>query len=115
MKKTFIFFTLMLFLFLQTHSKMTEIERTNLLNRLTKKISFDNSNDMESLKNHFFSETLKDTINYDRSKIEEILNKYGLPQNYNFLEEKFPFLSTQYPLISLFLVLLLSKSIFLIL
>ena len=88
MKKTFIFFTLMLFLFLQTHSKMTETERTNLLNRLTKKISFDNSNDMESLKNHFFSETLKDTINYDRSKIEEILNKYGLPQNYNFLEEK---------------------------
>ena len=88
MKKILIFFTLMLFLFLQIHSKMTEKERTILLSRLTKKISFGNSNDMASLKSHLFSDTLKDTINYDRSKIGEILNKYGLPQNYNFLEEK---------------------------
>ena len=86
MKKILLFLIFAFLLLFQINSKMKEEERQYLLNKLTKKISIEDG-EIKSLKEKFFSRTLKDSIPYDNAKIEEILDKYGFPQNYSYLEE----------------------------
>ena len=85
MKKNLFFILLLLFL-TNIYSKMTDEERDYLLNKLTKKITIENIEDLKTFKEKSDSTKLKDGIPYNKTKIEEILNKYGFPQNYNFIE-----------------------------
>ena len=85
MKNDLILF-LILYLIFQINSQMTEEKRQYLLNKLTKKVSFEDG-EIKTLKEKFFSRPLKDSIPYDISKIEEILDEYGFPQNYSYLED----------------------------
>ena len=82
---TFLIFALILLF--QINSKMTEEQRQYLLNKLTKKVSIEDGDEIKALKEKFYSRPLKDTIKYDTAKIEEILTKYGFPQEFNYLEE----------------------------
>jgi hypothetical protein len=66
---------------------MTDKEREILLNKLTKKIPFDNEEEIPSLKEKYLSRTLKDTIKYKVKDIDQIIEKYGFPKNYNFFED----------------------------
>ena len=75
------------YLLFQIHSKMTDKEREILLNKLTKKIPFDNEEEIPSLKEKYLSRTLKETINYRVKDIDQIIEKYGFPKNYNFFED----------------------------
>ena len=87
MKEYIIIFS-SLFLISFVNLKLTNEERQYLLNKYTKKISLDNLYDLKNLKNKFNSHTLKDTIDYDPAKIEGLLETYGFPEEYNYLEDK---------------------------
>jgi len=75
------------YLLLQIYSKMTDKEREILLNKLTKKVLLDNEEEISSLKDQIFSRTLKETINYKVKDIDQIIEKYGFPKNYNFFDD----------------------------
>ena len=85
MMKNLLFIISFIFLIFQINSKMTEEERKRLLNKLTKKISIKNINELKQKK---LEEKLyqAETILYDKEKIDGILEKYDFPQNYSFLD-----------------------------
>ena len=87
MKNNIILTILFSFLFFQIYAKMSEEKREYLLNKLTKKFSMENADKIREMKEKLYTRNLKETITYDPLKIEEILNKYGFPLNYNFIEE----------------------------
>ena len=86
MKNNLLFIIAFIFLIFQIHSRLTEEERRNLLNKLTKKISMKDI--YESTKKNLNEKYLRDEgIPYDKEKIDEIIKKYDFPQNYNYLED----------------------------
>ena len=85
--KILILFVSLILLNSQVFSKMTSEERQELLNKLTRKVSLENLGDFKNIENDFISNSFKDTIDYDPAQIENIMNYYGFPENYNFLEE----------------------------
>ena len=88
MKKNFLLLFLLLVLLFQIKCKMTEERRNYLLNKLTTKISGEIDDEIELLKEKYYSQNLKDyTIPYDPKIIESIINEYEFPKNYNYLED----------------------------
>ena len=79
--KTLIF---LLFLISKVYLMLTDEKREDLLKKLAKKVTLDKFDD---LKNKFKSKTLRDTIDYDPAQIEKMLQIYGFPQEFNFLED----------------------------
>ena len=90
--KIFFFCLLFLIIFSLSNEIMTEKQRQNLLKKYTKKINIDNIEDINPIRNildkiYLGEEEKNYGIKYDISKIDEIRNKYGFEQNYNFLEK----------------------------
>ena len=85
--KILILFVSLILLNSQVFSKMSSEKRQELLNKLTKKVSLENLEDLKNIENEFMSNSFKDTIEYDPAKIEQIMSLYGFPESYNFLEE----------------------------
>ena len=83
MKRLIFYISLLLFIS-QTFEVISEEKRQELLNKLTKKISIDNFDELKRLDN---SNKLKDTISYDPQIIKNYINQFGLPEEYNFLED----------------------------
>ena len=90
MKENIILILLSIILINQTISIMSEEERKNLLNKYTKKISLENSftSEINSLKQKYYSQNVKDDhMTYDVEAIDAIIDKYGFPKDYNYLNE----------------------------
>ena len=82
-----ILFVSLILLNTQVFSKMSSEKRQELLNKLTKKVSLENIDDLKNIEKEFMSNPFKATIEYDPAKIEQIMSLYGFPESYNFLEE----------------------------
>jgi C1A family cysteine protease len=82
-----IFYLSFLFLFTQVYLKLTEEKRNELLNKYTKKVSFQNLDELKNYEIKFYSEPLKEGIQYDPARIESLILEYGLPLEYNFINE----------------------------
>ena len=77
------FFIFLIFIISQVHSKLPDEKRRELLSKYTKKVSLEN---FYNLENQFESfENLK--IDYDPNAIQGLINQYGFPEEYNFLED----------------------------
>ena len=82
-----IFYLSFLFLFTQVYLKLTEEKRNELLNKYTKKVSFQNLDELKNYETYFYSEPLKGGIQYDPARIESLILEYGFPLEYNFINE----------------------------
>ena len=85
MNENLTFIILMFFLLEQITSQMNNKERKYLMEKLTKKISWDNPKEIKS--EYYSRNYLKKSIKYDPDKIESIMNKYNFPRYYNFFED----------------------------
>ena len=85
--KELIIFLFILFIGNQVFSKLPEQKRQNLLNKLTKEITFDNLDEFKNIRFDFESSSLKDGINYDPARIKKIIEENDFPEEYNFLED----------------------------
>ena len=77
-------FILLLILFYFVDSGLTDEERKNLLNKVTKLVSSE-----ELIFDPLLSNSEENTdkiITYEPSKIKELIAKYNFPSSYNFLE-----------------------------
>ena len=82
-------FTFLCLIFEST-ALMTEEKRENLLGKLTRKISQENILEpkIKSLKANYYSKTLSQlSMSYEIDDINDILEKYKFPKNFNYLEE----------------------------
>ena len=86
MKNNVIHIILLLFAICQIKTLMTEKERRILMNKYTKKISSENIDKIDPIKDKFYSRNLK-AMDYTSEKIDQILNKYELPQNFSFFDD----------------------------
>jgi C1A family cysteine protease len=86
--KLLILFVSLILLNTPVFSKMSSEKRQELLNKLTRKVSLENLEDYKNIEKEFMSNSFKATIEYDPTKIEQIMSLYGFPESYNFLEEK---------------------------
>ena len=89
MKKNLMFLISFIFLLFQINGKMDEQKRKDLLNKLTKKVSLDSisKKKIKSAKEKYYSSYVKDSMTYDKEKIDSIISSYGFPEEYNFLNE----------------------------
>ena len=86
--KIFIFYIFLFLSITKIHSKLPEELRQKLLSKFTKKISLNNLDELELLEDRFISTDSNDLkVSYDFSKISSLLDDYGYPQEYNFLED----------------------------
>ena len=86
--KIFIFYIFLFLSITKIHSKLPEELRQKLLSKFTKKISLNNLDDLMLLEDRFMSTDSNDlTFSYDFYKIRDLLDDYGYPQEYNFLED----------------------------
>ena len=86
MKRFFIYLFILITIG-QVHSKLTDEKRQDLLNRLTRKISLENLEELNQLEPNYESSSLKDGISYDPARIESIIKTYNFPEEYNFLTD----------------------------
>ena len=89
MKKNILQFYVLILAIVICHIKslLTDEKRKILMNKLTKKISLENAETMKSMKEKFYSQELK-SMHYSVEKINEILDNYGLPQNFSFFDDQ---------------------------
>ena len=85
--KRLIILLFILFIENQVLSKLSDQKRQNLLNKLTKKISFDNLDEFKNMRFDFESTSQKNGIDYDPARIQKIIEENDFPQEYNFLED----------------------------
>ena len=78
----FIFF-IFIFIIIGSDCNLTDDKRQELLERLTRKLD-QNDNDNPQL---YENENLENNINYNISIINEILEKYNFPRNFDFLKD----------------------------
>ena len=86
MKKIILLF-LILFIISKVHLKLTEETRSKFLSKLTTKISLENLEDLEKLESKFTNNLKNSKIEYDPKQIEDLMNLYNFPAEYNFLED----------------------------
>ena len=86
MKRFFIYLFILITIG-QVHSKLTDEKRQDLLNRLTRKISLENLEELNQLEPNYESSSLKNGISYDPARIESIIKTYNFPEEYNFLTD----------------------------
>ena len=86
MKKIILLF-LILFIISKVHLKLTEETRRKFLSKLTTKISLENLEDLEKLESKFTNNLKNSKIEYDPKQIEDLMNLYNFPVEYNFLED----------------------------
>ena len=84
MKRLAIIFIL-IFAISEVHLLLSEEKRQELLNKYTKKISFDELNKIQNSYDHL--NTLKDSIDYNPAEIAKIISDYNFPESYNFIED----------------------------
>ena len=83
--RIFITLIFMILIISKVHSKLPDEIRKNLLAKLTKKMTLENINQLEDA---FISNDLRDTsIDYDPTRIANLINEYNFPEEYNFLED----------------------------
>ena len=68
--KRLIILLFILFIENQVLSKLSDQKRQNLLNKLTKKISFDNLDEFKNMRFDFESTSQKNGIDYDPARIQ---------------------------------------------
>jgi interferon gamma-inducible protein 30 len=86
MKNSILHFCILLLAICHVISKMSDKERQNLMNKLTRKISKENLEMIKSRKQHHYSQKLK-SMDYSVEKINEILNTYDFQQNFSFFDD----------------------------
>ena len=74
-----IFCYISLLLIFQVILKLPDVERQKLLEKYAKKISANNVNELLYLQPD-------SGLKYDKSKIDEIIQKYNFPSEYNFIK-----------------------------
>ena len=77
----------LLFIVKEVHLILPEFKRQELLNKLTKKITFENINEYKKIGPNFGLSSSKEGISYDPAKIENLLKEYTFPTDYNFFED----------------------------
>ena len=77
----------LLFIIKEVHLILPEFKRQELLNKLTKKITFENINEFKKIGPNFGLSSSKEGISYDPAKIENLLKEYTFPTDYNFFED----------------------------
>ena len=89
MKRILFCFSLV-FLIFQVDLKLPDEERQKFLDKLTKKITLDNVDELKNIENKFQSSYLQETtsINYDPEQIRKIIAFYDFPEEYNYLNDK---------------------------
>ena len=86
--KIFIFYIFLVFSIIKINSKLPEELRQKLISKYTKKISLNNLDDLELLEDRLMSTDSNDLkFSYDFNTIKNLLDDYGYPQEYNFLED----------------------------
>ena len=68
-------------------SQLTDEEKQKLYKKVTKRISFDKIKSKYTPLNAVYE---RSNINYEASKIRDIINKNNFPQSYNFIDEEKP-------------------------
>ena len=82
--KSYIFYFVFLYLFIQANQKLSPEKREELLRKFTTKITSDRLEYIQPQYEGHYSPT----ISYTVQEIEEkVLNKYQFPRNYNFFNE----------------------------
>ena len=79
--------SLVIILIIQAYSILPDGVRKELLNKFAKEININDNILMEPLKQDEKNKNLGNNIKYNITKINEILEKYDFPQNFDFFED----------------------------
>lgn len=78
-------FYILIYLFCLIHSEIADKEKEKIYEKVIKKINYGKIGEYDLLTQDSTDNKKSINIGYDKNKIKSIINKYGFPQNYNFL------------------------------